>query len=89
MLVKMLELLPNIKFDMMSEMTKVWTTPQYLQAELAQHKLSEAGIESFIMDKRDSSYPGILGHVELHVSTEDVQNAEKILEKFSATQNQD
>lgn len=48
----------------------------------AQHFLSEAGIESYKIDKKDSVYAGILGgKIELYVSEEDHQKAYEILKE--------
>ena len=63
----------------MAEMIKIWTSPEIITVEGAQNILSEKGIESFIMDKRDSSYPGILGSVELYVSEDIAEEAISIL----------
>lgn len=48
----------------------------------ARHILSESGIESFTIDKKDSVYAGILGgKIELYVRQEDEENAKKILDE--------
>lgn len=68
----------------MENAIKVWSHPDYLQVELASAALNEANIEGFIMDKRDSSYPGILGQVELYVDEAYVAAAKTIInEKFA------
>ena len=65
----------------MAEMIKIWTSPEIITVEGAQNILREKGIESFIMDKRDSSYPGILGSVELYVSEDYAEEAKSILDE--------
>ncbi len=48
----------------------------------ARHILSEAGIESFTINKKDSAYAGILGgKVELYVRTDQQEDARKVLEE--------
>lgn len=59
---------------------KILSRTDYLPVELAQQKLERKGIGAFIMDKRDSSYPGILGSVELYVEADDVEAAKALLE---------
>lgn len=63
----------------MKNAVKVLSRPDYLSIEIAQQKLEQAGIPAFIMDKRDSSYPGILGTVELYVDNPHVQKAKAII----------
>ena len=46
----------------------------------ARHYLSEAGIESFTINKKDSAYSGILGgKIELYVREDQEEQAKKIL----------
>lgn len=63
----------------MEDAIKIWSHPEYFRVELAETLLSDAGITSFIMDKRDSSYPGILGAVHLYVSKADADQARELL----------
>jgi hypothetical protein len=65
----------------MAEMIKIWSSPEIITIEGAQNILKEKGMDSFIMDKRDSSYPGILGSVELYVSEDIAEEAKSILEE--------
>ena len=69
----------------MEGMTKVLVTPEFYKAELAETLLADQGIKAFILDKRDSSYPGILGEVELYVGNDNAEEALAILkEKYEA-----
>ena len=63
------------------EMIKIWTSSQYLVIESAQNILGELGIESHIMDKRDSTYPGIIGSVDLYVKEDVAEKAKETLNK--------
>lgn len=51
-----------------------------LKITTARHILAEAGIESFVIDKKDSVYSGIFGgKVEVYVRKEDEVEADRIL----------
>ncbi|MFT6337645.1 MAG: hypothetical protein ACI86M_002959 [Saprospiraceae bacterium] len=53
-----------------------------LKIVTARHILTEAGIESFTIDKKDSVYAGILGgKIELYVRKDQEGEAKKILEE--------
>lgn len=58
----------------------VYFTVSDLKVMTARHMLEEAGIESFIINKQDSAYPGLIGGVELYVRSEDEEKAHKILD---------
>lgn len=45
----------------------------------ARHILEEAGIESFVLNKKDSAHAGIFGHIELYVKEANQEKARKIL----------
>ena len=47
----------------------------------AQHVLNEAGIGSFVLNKKDSAYAGILGDIQLFVDKADAEKAKAILEE--------
>lgn len=51
-----------------------------LKAKTAKHMLDEAGITSFIINKKDSAYAGVFGDIELHIDKADEQRAKEILE---------
>lgn len=48
----------------------------------AQHILKEAGIETFVINKKDSVYAGVLGgKIELYVPSHQEDLAKKVLEE--------
>ena len=61
------------------------TTVMFAISELrivtARHLLSEAGIESWVLDKKDSAHAGLFGDIELHVNTENKDKARELLVK--------
>ena len=62
------------------ETTLIFFSISDLKITTARHVLAEAGIETFIIDKKDSVYAGILGgKVEVYVRKEDEAEANKIL----------
>ena len=62
------------------ETTLVFFSISELKITTARHYLSEAGIESFIISKKDSAYAGILGgKIEIYVRQEDQEHADQIL----------
>jgi len=64
------------------ETTLIYFSISELKIVTARSILSEAGIESFTVDKKDSVYAGILGgKIELYVRKEDKEAASKLLEE--------
>jgi hypothetical protein len=62
------------------ETTLIYFSISDLKITTARHILAEAGIESFIIDKKDSVYSGIFGgNVEVYVRKEDQEAADKVL----------
>ncbi len=59
--------------------TTVMFTVSQLRIVSARHLLSEAGIESWTVDKMDSAHAGLFGDIELHVPTEDAERARALL----------
>ena len=59
--------------------TTVMFTVSQLRIVSARHFLSEAGIESWTVNKMDSAHAGLFGDMELHVPTEYEEEARKIL----------
>ena len=59
--------------------TTVMFTVSQLRIVSARHFLSEAGIESWTVNKMDSAHAGLFGDMELHVPTEDEIEARRIL----------
>jgi hypothetical protein len=60
-----------------AEFAKVFSSSRPLEVEAATSLLEEAGIVSFKIDKKDSSY--IFGEIELYVNEEDLTQATMIL----------
>ena len=64
------------------ETTLIFFSISDLKIMTARHILTEAGIESFTIDKKDTAYAGILGgNVELYVRKEDQEEANRLLEE--------
>lgn len=64
------------------ETTLIYFSISDLKIVTARHVLAESGIESFIIDKKDSVYAGILGgKIELYVRKDQGVEAKKILEE--------
>lgn len=64
------------------ETTLIYFSISDLKITTARHMLTEAGIESFVIDKKDSVYAGILGgKIEVYVRKEDQEKAHQILEE--------
>lgn len=59
--------------------SKVMFSVSELKIVTAQHVLSEAGIESFVINKKDSAYTGLLGEIELYVDKSDEVKAKQLL----------
>ncbi len=59
----------------------VYITPEKYLAEIAQQMLRDNGIESVVLDKRDSAYPSI-GHIEVMVEKDKVPVAEQLIKEF-------
>ena len=66
------------------ETTLVFFSISDIKATVARHHLTEAGIESFVVNKKDSVYSGILGGtVEVFVRVDDEEKARQILEEHN------
>jgi len=64
------------------ETTLVYFTISEIKIRGARHILSEAGIESFIVNKTDSVYAGILGgKIELYVRSDQQEEAARLLKE--------
>ncbi len=60
--------------------TKVFFSISNLKIMTAKHVLSEAGIESFTINKMDSMHPGVFdGKIELYVDIEVQDKARNVL----------
>jgi hypothetical protein len=60
--------------------TKIFTTTEAYQADIAKDVLAMEGIESVIMDKRDSAY-GSFGELSLFVANQFAEQATAILNR--------
>ena len=64
------------------ETTLIYFSISDLKITTARHILAEAGIESFVIDKKDSVYAGILGgKVEVYVRKDEETEANKVLQE--------
>ncbi len=61
--------------------SRVMFTVSQLKIMTAQHVLTEAGIESFVLNKQDSAYAGVFGDIELYVDESESSQAKIILEE--------
>lgn len=57
---------------------KVFSSPDLLQAKIAEDVLKQNGIESHIANKPDSVMP-FLGSADLYTTEEDAESARKVL----------
>lgn len=57
--------------------TKIYSTVKMYKAEILKGMLEEHNIESFIINKQDSSY--LFGEMELYVDADDVMKATRII----------
>ncbi|MCX8056027.1 MAG: DUF2007 domain-containing protein [Ignavibacteria bacterium] len=70
---------------------EVYSTPHLYEAEMVRTNLETAGIESVILEQKDSSFPlgGELGEIKVLVPKFRVEEAKQILEKIEGLSNQD
>jgi len=60
--------------------TLVYFTVSDVKMVGARHLLAEEGIESFVLDKKDSAYAGVLGgSIELYVRKDESEKAHALL----------
>jgi len=59
----------------------VMFTVSEIKIMTAQHVLREAGIESHVLNKKDSAHAGIFGDIELYVDRAESEKAKQILEE--------
>ncbi len=50
-----------------AEWVKIYTTTQPHKVEIVRAILDEHDIESMVINKSDSSYPGLIGNIEIYV----------------------
>lgn len=58
---------------------KIYYSDSHLKVVTARNMLEEAGINTFVINKKDTAYAGVFGDIELHVSKEDAEKAREIL----------
>jgi Putative prokaryotic signal transducing protein len=68
---------------MNNDWIKIYTATLAHKAEIVKAVLEENDIESVIVNKTDSSYPGIIGHVEVYVPMQ-----HEVLAQFIIKQNE-
>ena len=61
--------------------SRVMFSVSELKIVTAQHVLQEAGIPSFVINKKDSAHVGLFGDIELYVDKTNAEAARAILEK--------
>lgn len=59
--------------------TMLFKSTDVLLVNTIKHYLDEASISSHIINKMDSAYVGLFGHIELHVAPEDISEATEII----------
>ncbi len=65
------------------ETIKIYNSKSNFEIMTARHALREAGIESFVVDKKDSVYVGIFGgNIDLYVSNTESTKALEILKEI-------
>jgi hypothetical protein len=58
----------------------IYTTKKSYQADLLKQILAEEGINSFVLNKMDSSY--LFGDIEMYVAPDDVIRAKALIRKL-------
>lgn len=77
-------------YEEMTEKYKDWevvySTPQLYEAEMVRTNLETAGIESLILEQKDTSFPlgGELGEIKVLVPKYRVEEAKQIIEKIQS-----
>jgi hypothetical protein len=65
---------------METEWILVYTSNKLYEAEILREFLDDNGIETFLMNKQDSSYH--IGDIEVYTRPDDVMKAKLLIEKF-------
>jgi hypothetical protein len=60
----------------------IYTTDKMYNAEMAQDRLEEEGLESVILKKKGSAF--LVGEIELYVQKEEQEKAKTILKDFES-----
>ena len=66
---------------MANEWIRVYTFEDPIQGELANAFLHEQGIDSRLINRKDSAFL-MLGQVEIHTRAEDAERARSLIEEF-------
>ncbi|MCH8535566.1 MAG: DUF2007 domain-containing protein [Flavobacteriaceae bacterium] len=61
---------------------KVFNSKSEIEITGLRNALADAGIESFVVDKKDSSYAGAFGDIQLFVEKKNKEKAEAVIEKY-------
>ena len=61
---------------------KVFNSKSDIEVTGIRNALADAGIESFSVDKKDSSYAGAFGDIQIFVEKENKEKAQAIIEKY-------
>ena len=69
---------------MEDKLALIYTSHQLYEIELIRGMLLENDIESFIVNKQDSSY--LIGDIELYVSIDAIMKAKQLILKFNQSE---
>ena len=69
---------------MEDKLALIYTSHQLFKIELIRGMLMENDIESFIVNKQDSSY--LIGDIELYVSIDNIMKAKQLFLKFDQSE---
>lgn len=83
-------LVEKLIYEEMTEKYKDWeevySTPQLYEAEMVRTNLETAGIESVLLEQKDTSFPlgGELGEIKVLVPKYRLEEAKQIIEKIES-----
>ena len=69
---------------MEDKLALIYTSHQLYEIELIRGMLLENDIESYIVNKQDSSY--LIGDIELYVSIDAIMKAKQLISKFDQSE---
>lgn len=71
-----------------SDLTLVYRCDQLYKAQMIKSNLESAGIESYILSQKESSFPGVgdLAVIKLYVINKDAETALEFIRKSESTQ---
>lgn len=61
---------------------KVFDSKSEIEVAGIKNALVEAGIDSFVVDKKDSSHAGAFGDIQIFVEKENKEKAQAVIEKY-------